>query len=61
MIKEFPSLEQQIIEVCFLISHDKNSNLKFKSISPKNPTSRFFFKILLNEKSKKTEHKILLT
>ncbi len=48
MIKDFPSLEQQIIEVCFLISKDKNSTLKFKSLSPKNKASRLLYKILSN-------------
>lgn len=60
MIKDFPSLEQQIIEVCFLISNDKNSILKFKALSPKNQASRLLYKILSNEKVKKKDQKIEL-
>ena len=55
MFKDFPSLEEQIIEVCFLISHDSDSQAKLKSLLPKNQSSRLLFKILLNEGTKKTQ------
>lgn len=55
IIGEFKNLEQEAIEACHLISWDKILKLKFHSLSPKNETSRFLYKLLLKIKDPKSE------
>lgn len=50
MMVEFPSLEEPIIELLYLISSSKLLKMKFMDLSPKTSAAKFLYKILLHQK-----------
>lgn len=51
MMKDFPHYEQQIMEVCFLISSDAKLNCKLQSYTPQNKSSKLLHTLFLNHKN----------